>query len=184
MARPCPSAQIPAAKAIEMPAARIPMGPTHPAGPSAACAAAWAAASVGTLSTARTPRTSERRTPVLLCEIGLLVVLRMVLLVLERAGDVEHRQHDEDERLEERHQDLQRVEEADREGDHHQPADPADEDPGGIPGQRPADEAVEPHEKEDDGEQDVPAEHVAEEPERERERAREVTDGLDDEHQG
>src|SRR5574341_900161 len=148
IARPCPRAQSPAANAIAKPATRTANGPTRlpPAGASAA------SARLGNPNTNSPARTSERRTTALLLWIDLLVVLRrmlrVVLALLDGRRDVEHRQHHEDERLEERDQDLERVEEPDGESHHD-------------------DAAVEAHQKEDDGQQDMAARHVAEQTERE-----------------
>src|SRR5574341_54791 len=167
IARPCPRAQSPAANAIAKPATRTANGPTRlpPAGASAA------SARLGNPNTNSPARTSERRTTALLLWIDLLVVLRrmlrVVLALLDGRRDVEHRQHHEDERLEERDQDLERVEEPDGESHHDDAADPADDDARGTAAERPADEAVEAHQEEDDGQQDMAARHVAEQTERE-----------------
>src|SRR5262249_55508640 len=124
IAFPCPSPQSPAAKPRAKPAARTANGPTQPPpAPSAAKATA------GTPRTVNPARISERRTPALLCTCAVLeLILResidvpLVLVgVLQGARDVEHRQHHEDKRLEQRDQDLQRIEKADREGDHNEP---------------------------------------------------------------
>src|SRR3989442_15306699 len=94
---------------------------------------------------------SERDTTVLLCTWCLLVVPRValgvlaVIGVLDRAGNVEHRQHHEDEGLKDRDQDLQWVEEAHREDDHDEATQTADDRPGLAARERPADETVEPH---------------------------------------
>src|SRR6185369_992468 len=184
-ALPCPSAHRPAAKAMAKPATRTAYGPTRLPPPAGASAAS---ASPGTARTARPARMSERRTTALLCTCGLLVMRRMVLApvmlgLLDGSRDVEHREHHEDERLEERHQDLERVQEPDGEDNHHQAAEAADDGAERIAGQGPADEAVEAHQEEDDRQQDVTAEHVAEQPQRERQRPGQVADDLDDEHQ-
>src|SRR5512145_3087090 len=110
---------------MAQPATRTENGPIPP--PDEA-AGACASATPGTASTARPARMSERRTTALLCTCGLLVMRRMVLApvvlgLLDGSRDVEHREHHEDERLEERHQDLQRIQEPDREHDHHQAPD-------------------------------------------------------------
>src|SRR6266704_2402063 len=97
---------------------------------------------------------SERDTTVLLCTWCLLVVPGVVLGVLavigvlDRAGNVEHRQHHEDEGLKDRDQDLQWIEEADREDDHDEAADAPDDRSGWAAGERPTDQAVEPHQEE------------------------------------
>src|SRR4029453_7243461 len=108
---------------MPMPARMTANGAIHPPVPSAAIAA------VGNARTANPTRISERRTTPSSITCDLLVVLGMmlgmVLGFLDRAGDVEHRQHHEDERLQERHQDLQRVEKSHREGDRAEAADPA-----------------------------------------------------------
>src|SRR5437016_1779895 len=158
-ALPCPSPHSPDAIAIPRPAAMTANGPIHPppvAAPSAANA------SPGTPSPAMPARISERRTNASSLSCGLLVVLRLV--PLDGPRDVQHRQHHEDERLEERHQDLQRIDEPDREGDHQHAAEAAEDHAGGAARQRPTDEPVQPHEEEHYGEQDVAAQHIAEEP--------------------
>src|SRR5262245_32496469 len=105
---------------MPIPAAMTANGPTQlPVPPSAAIAV------VGTVRTARIPRISERRTTPSSMRVIRLVVLGMVLALFDRTRDVEHRQHHEDERLQECHQDFQRVEEPDREYDRHQTADAA-----------------------------------------------------------
>src|SRR5439155_23316249 len=133
-----------------------PLRPRPVAAPSAANA------SPGTPSPAMPARISERRTHAPSLSCGLLVVLRLV--PLDGPRDVQHRQHHEDERLEERHQDLQRIDEPDREGDHQHTAEAAVDHAGGAARQRPTDEPVQPHEEEHYGEQDVAAQHIAEEP--------------------
>src|SRR4030095_17120060 len=60
----------------------------------------------------------------LLCTCGGLLVMRWLVLaavvlgLLDGSRDVKHREHHEDERLEKRHEDLQGVQESDRERDH------------------------------------------------------------------
>src|SRR6266851_6319218 len=130
------------------PAARTAYGPTMlpPAGASAA------SATLGT-RTAIPARISERTTT-LLCRCGGLVMLGMLGVVfgpLGGAGDVEHRQHHEDEGLQERHEDLQRIQEPHREEDRHDPPPPAHDGAGGAPREGPAYETVEAHQEEDDG---------------------------------
>src|SRR6266699_908376 len=117
-AQPCPKPHSPAAIAMPMPAAMTANGPIQlPVGaPSAANA------SPGSPKTASPAKISDRRTTVLLYTCGLLVmvlglVLGLMLRFLDCSRDVEHRQHHEDERLEKCHQDLQRIEKADREHD-------------------------------------------------------------------
>src|SRR5262245_44484610 len=100
-ALPCPSAHRPAANAMAKPATRTAKGPTQL--PCPAAAGAWASACPGIVSTARPARISERRTTALLCSCGLLVMRRMVLAavvlsLLDRARDVQHGEHHEDER--------------------------------------------------------------------------------------
>src|SRR5438552_6943853 len=170
---------------MPMPAAMTANGPIQ----LPVAAGVWANARPGSPKTASPAKVSDRRTTVLLCTCGLLVVvlglvLGMMLRFLDRSRDVEHRQHHEDERLEKRHQDLQRIEKADREHDRDGAADSADDGARRAARQRPADQAVQAHQQEDDGEQDVTADHVAEESQRERERPGEVADDLDHEHQG
>src|SRR6266511_2836184 len=128
-ARPCPNPQRPEAIAIPTPAAMTANGPIHP--PPAVPASA-ASARPGNASTAIPAAISERRTTVLLCVWGLLVMRRLVfapvvLGLLDGARDVEHREHHEDERLKERHQDLERIQEPDGEDDHDHAADAADD---------------------------------------------------------
>src|SRR5207245_8802151 len=147
IARPCPSPQSPDAIAIPRPAAMTATGPTHPPPASAANA------NPGTPSTAIPARISERRTNASCVRVVLLVVVSLV--PLDRPRDVHHRQQHEDERLEERHQDLQRIDEDDVERDDHHGADAAEDCPGDAARQRPAQEAVQPHEEEHHGEQDV-----------------------------
>ena len=106
----------------------------------------------------------------------------MVLGLFDRSGDVQHRQHHEDERLQKRHQDLQRIQKSDGERDRDDATEPADDRARHAARQRPPDQAVQAHQEEDHREQDVAADDVAEEPERQRERAREMADDLDDEH--
>src|ERR687891_1765272 len=139
MALPCPRAHRPAAKAMAKPATRTANGPTQP--PEGAAAGACASASPGTARTARPVRMSERRTTALLCSCGVLVMRRSVLApvvlgLLDGPRDVEHREHHEDERLEERHQDFERVQEPDGEDDHHRAAEAADDGADGAARQR------------------------------------------------
>src|SRR5215510_940092 len=80
----------------------------------------------GRPTTSRAARVSERRTTASSVRVMVLVMRRMglaavVLGFLDGPRNVEHREHDEDERLEKRDQDLQRVQEPDRERDHHDP---------------------------------------------------------------
>src|SRR5262245_55903004 len=114
--------------AMPMPAAMTANGPTQPPVPPSA---AWARA--GTRSTAIPARTDERRTSPsssrcaavcfrLVMRRMRLLVMVAVLGVLDAARDVQHGEHDEDEGLEERHQDLQGIDESDRECHHHQAA--------------------------------------------------------------
>src|SRR5258706_7351795 len=138
-----------------------------------AAGASAASTTLGT-RTAIAARISER-TPDLLCTCGVLVMCRMwlgMVLIgfrpLDRARDVEHRQHHEDEGLQERHEDLQRIQEPQREDDHHDAPEPADHDAARASPERPADQTVEAHQEEDDGEEHVAPEHVAEESQRER----------------
>src|SRR5215813_957130 len=121
-ALPCPSPHNPAAIAMPMPAAMTANGAIQPPVlPSAASAA------VGNARTANPPRISERRTTPSSIRVLCLVVpgmwFGMVLGLLDRARDVEHRQHHEDERLQKRHQNLQRIEKAHREDDRDEAAD-------------------------------------------------------------
>src|SRR5262247_707072 len=83
--------------------------------------------------TSRAARVSERRTTASYVRVVVLVMRRMVLAAvvlgfLDGSRDVEHREHDEDERLEKRDQDLERVQEPDRERDHHGPPEAAHDD--------------------------------------------------------
>src|SRR3989442_14824572 len=160
--------------AIPRPAAMTAKGPIHP--PPAPSAAS---ASAGQPPTAMTPRISERRTNAS-STYDVLVVFRLV--AFDGSRDVQHRQHDEDERLEQGYQDLQRIDEDDVEQQDGQAAEAAQHRSEYAARQRPADEAVEPHQEEEDGQQDVATQHVAEEPQGQRERARQVTDHLDHEH--
>src|SRR2546423_10822824 len=183
-ARPCPRPHRPEAIAIPTPAAMTANGPIHsPPAPGSA-----ASARPGNASTAMPVAINERTLDLLLWIVGPSMMSRlgfaaMVLGFLDRPRDVEHRQHHENERLEKRHQDLQRIQEPDGEGDHHDPTEAADDGSQRAAGQRPADEALKAHQEEDDGQQDVAAYHVAEQPQRERQRPRQVADDLDDEHQ-
>src|SRR5207237_10481929 len=104
-----------------------------------------------------------------------LVLTRVVMLrtltvvrLFDRSRDVQHRQHDKDERLEEGHQELQGIEKAHRERDGDGRAEAADERAGHAARQRPDDQSLQAHKEKDDGEQDVSAQHVAEETESER----------------
>src|SRR5438132_3963405 len=163
-ARPCPRPHRPEAIAIPTPAAMTANGPIHsPPAPGSA-----ASARPGNASTAMPVAINERTLDLLLWIVGPSMMSRMgfaamVLGFLDRSRDVEHRQHHEDERLEKRHQDLQRIEKADREHDRDGAADSADDGARRAARQRPADQAVQAHQQEDDGEQDVTADHVAEE---------------------
>src|SRR6267378_6099327 len=182
-ARPCPSPHRPAAIAMPMAAAMTVNGASHPP----AAGASAARARPGNARTNRAPNIDERRTTVLLCTCDpRLVLARVVMLrtltvvrLFDRSRDVQHRQHDEDERLEEGHQELQGIEKAHRERDGDGGADAADERADHAARQRPADQSLQAHQEKDDGEQDVPAHHVAEEPERKRQRPGEVADELD-----
>src|SRR5262249_26268372 len=99
---------------MPIPAAMTANAPIQPPVPPSAPTSA-----VGAARTARTPRISERRTTPSSMRVIRLVVLGMVLALFDRTRDVEHRQHHEDERLQECHQDFQGVEEPDREDDRH-----------------------------------------------------------------
>src|SRR6185295_2578726 len=125
-ARPWPRAHRPAANAMAKPATRTEYGPIKlpPAGASAA------RARPGIPRTTRAARVSERRTTASSVRVVCLVMRRLVLAAmvlgfLDRARDIEHREHDEEQPLEKRDQALQRIQKADREGDHHGPADSA-----------------------------------------------------------
>src|SRR5881397_4431562 len=123
---------------MPMPAAMTANGPIQ----LPVAAGVWANARPGSPKTASPAKVSDRRTTVLLCTCGLLVVvlglvLGMMLRFLDRSRDVEHRQHHEDERLEKRHQDLQRIEEPDGEGDHNDSTEAADDGSQRAAGQRP-----------------------------------------------
>src|SRR2546427_11253281 len=130
-ARPCPSPHRPAAIAMPMAAAITVNGASHPP----AAGASAARARPGNARTNRAPNIDERRTTVLLCTGDLrlvmarVVVLRTVTVVrlFDRSRDVQHRQHDEDERLEEGHQELQGIEKAHRERDGDGRTDATDE---------------------------------------------------------
>src|SRR3989442_2741141 len=115
---------------MPMPAAMTVNGPTQP--PEAGASAATARP--GNARTNRLPSISERRTTVLLCRCGVLVMARIVVLrrvtflrVLDGPRDVQHRQHHEDEGLKERHQHLQRIEKAHGERDRDDAAETADD---------------------------------------------------------
>src|SRR5262245_42855690 len=109
---------------MPMPAAMTVNAPTHPP---VAAPGACASARPGNARTNRDPNVSERRTTVLLCTCGVLVMAGVVVLgamavvtlvgVLDGTRDVQHREHHEDERLKERDQQLQRVQKAHRERD-------------------------------------------------------------------
>src|SRR5438552_1132934 len=180
MARPWPRPQRPAASAMPMPAATTVKGPSHDpvaAASPAACADATFPPSART--NVRMPRTIRTLPPPLVMGGRLGAVLGF-----ERARDVNHREHDEDEGLEERHQDLQGEQEPDREEDRRDRAERRDED---AEESRRAGEAPrrKPHGHEEEaGQQDVPAQHVAEKAHRERERAGEVADQLNRDHEG
>src|SRR5438477_12500228 len=77
-----------------------------------------ASANPGEATTNTATRMSERRTSNLLCTCGLLVV-RGMLRLRDSSRNVQHREHDEDEALEERDQDFQRIQEPDREDHRH-----------------------------------------------------------------
>src|SRR5438876_584323 len=189
-ALPCPRPHSPAAIAMPMPAAMTVNGPTQPP---VAAPGACASATPGNARTNRLANLSERRTTVLLCTCAVLVMAGIVVLgavtavtvlgVLDGPRDVEHREHHEDEGLKERDQQLERIEEAHGEGDGDQTADAAHHRARRAAGQRPADQAVEAHEEENDRQQDVTAHHVAEQPQRQRQRPREMADDLDRHHQ-
>src|SRR5215470_7123256 len=108
-ARPCPSPHRPAAIAMPMPAAMTVNGPTQPP---VAAPGACASARPGNARTNRDPIINERRTTVLLCTCGVLVMTGLAVLgvvaavtlvgVLNGPRNVQHREHHEDERLEER----------------------------------------------------------------------------------
>src|ERR1041384_4580845 len=113
---------------MPMPAAMTVKGPIQlPVGaPSAA------SANPGHARTTTATRMSERRTSNLLCTCDLLVmrtmrVMRAVLRFGDGSRNVQHREHDEDEPLKERDQDLQRIQESDREDHRHESADAADD---------------------------------------------------------
>src|SRR3972149_6355015 len=115
-------------------------------------------ATPGTASTVINAKTSERRTD---CPPSVMGCPLVMLGFLNGAGNVEHREHDENERLQERDKDLQRVQEPDRERDHDQRRGSAEQDAPQRARQRPAQHAVEAHEKKEDREQNMPAGHVA-----------------------
>src|SRR5215813_5547274 len=167
-ARPCPSPQRPAAIAMPIPAAMTVNGPTQPPEPGASAASARP----GNARTNRDPSISERRTTASSVTCGVLVMAGLVVLgamaavrllgVVDGARDVQHREHHEDEGLEERDQQLQRIEKSHRERNRDDVAEAADDDARGAARQRPAEQSVESHQEKDDREQDVAAQHVAE----------------------
>src|SRR2546426_2734955 len=132
MARPWPRPQRPAASAMPMPAASTVKGPSHDpvaAASPAACADATLPPSART--NVRMPRTIRTLPPPLVMDGRLGAVPGAVLgavLGFERTRDVHHREHDKDEGLEERHQDLQGEQEPDREEDRRDRAERRDED--------------------------------------------------------
>src|SRR3990170_1083053 len=176
VARPCPRPHNPEAIAMPIPAAIAANGLSQFSPPVGSAARA----TPGTASTVINAKTSERRTD---CPPSVMGCPLVMLGLLNGAGNVEHRKHDEDERLQECDEDLQRVQESDREHDHDQRRGGAKENAPQRARQRPAKHPIEPHEEEEDREQDVPAGHVAEESERQRERPGHVTDDLDGDHQ-
>src|SRR5690348_3646925 len=142
---------------MPMPAAMTVNGPTQPP---VAAPAACANARPGNATMNRDPNVSERRTTVLLCTCGVLVMAGVVVLgamaavplvgVLDGARNVQHREHHEDEGLEERDQQLQGIEEPHHERNRDQAAEAADGGTGRAARQRPADQSVESHQEEDD----------------------------------
>src|SRR5262249_22772909 len=107
-ARPCPSPHRPAAIAMPMPAAMTVNGPTQPP---AAAPGACASGRPGNARTNRDATINERRTTVLLCTCGVLVMTGFEMLgtvapvilvgVLDGSRNVQHREHHEDEGLKE-----------------------------------------------------------------------------------
>src|SRR5712691_11342008 len=171
VARPCPRPHSPEAIAIPIPAAITAKGFSQlsPAPGSAATAAP------GIASTAINAKMSERCTK---CPPSVVVCALVVLGLLNGAGNVEHRKHDKDERLQERDEDLQRVEEPDREHDHDPRRGRAEQNAPERAGQRPAQYPIEPHEEEEDREEEVSTDHVAEQPDGQRQRAGQMADDL------
>src|SRR5262245_50118226 len=96
-------------------------------------------------------------------------------------ADVEHREHDEDERLQERDQQLEREQEEAGERDQQSRPRQAEQDGAQGAGQHPADHAH--REQEHHRQQDVPTRHVAEQSKRQRERSGQVAEDLDDEEE-
>src|SRR6516165_4612385 len=185
MALPCPRPHRPAARAIPMPAATTVNGPTHEPWDTAS-PAAWAdrALPVSAARNVRIPRTMRTLPPPLVMGGHLGPGARLAVLGLEGPRDVEQGEHHEDECLEERHQDLEGVEEADREDDRHRRAEPAHDiaEDSGRSGESPG---RQPHRHEEDNRQeDVPPQHVAEETQGEGEGQSEVADQLDGDQEG
>src|SRR3990172_3911867 len=153
VARPCPRPHNPEAIAMPIPAAIAANGLSQFSPPVGSAARG----TPGAASTGVNAETSERRTD---CPPSVMGCPLVMLGFLNGAGNVEHREHDENERLQEREKDLQRVQEPDREHDHDQRSGSAEQDAPEGPRQRPAQHAVEPHQEEKDRKQDVPAGHV------------------------
>src|SRR5207302_11161885 len=143
---------------MPMPAAIAAKGLSQPSPPPGSAASAMP----GTASAATNVRISERRTDCPPC-----VVVSASVMGLGRfnsPGNVDGRQHHEDEGLQERDQELERVEEPDGEGRHQQRRRP----PGTVPADRPpdpqAENAVEAHKEEETAKRMGPARHLAERP--------------------
>src|SRR5437588_7730529 len=140
-ARPWPRPHRPDAIAMPRPAAMTVNGPTQPPVPSAANA------HPGTPRTAMPVRISERRTNASPVTCGVLVVLGFMslrLMSFDRSRDVQHGEHHEDERLQERHQNLERIDEAHDERRHHGAAHAPHDRPGGAAVKRPPEQPVQP----------------------------------------
>ena len=107
----------------------------------------------------------------------------MVLGFLNSAGDVEHGQHAEDERLEKRHEQLQGQQKPGGKRNEQSGAWQAHDQRDRLSGEQPPDEPIEAREQKHDREQDVAAHDVAEESDREGKRARQMAEDLDHEHE-
>src|SRR5437762_11703518 len=136
---------------MPMPAAITVNGPTQPP----AAGASAARARPGNARTNKAPSISERRTTVLLCTCGVLVMAGIVmrsrvavvtfLRVLDGSRDAQHRQHHEDEGLKEGDQHLQRIEKAHGEHDGDDAAEAADDRSPRASMHSPPEQALPPH---------------------------------------
>src|SRR5215831_5257718 len=100
---------------------------------------------------------------------------------LDSACDVEHGEHAENESLQERHQKLEREEEPAGESDQQQRAGHAETERTDSARKGPRDHAG--RQQEHHGQEDMASRHVAEKPESQGERTREMAEDLDDEEE-